>query len=365
MNIGTILDELGLDALAPGDPDRPDAGPDRPLEDEESDAEDGDDPGAPDAPDGEDGGDAESDDVEAEAESGGSGGLFGRGSNDEADGELVERLNDLEYELDEVRNYVEENEASIDGLESEQTAMAERMDQIEEHNATLLGVYDQLTEDVNPFTGDVERTAERDRAASESTYGVIPDGEDDGGATDRRGDDRDDGDDAATSHDDVRTDTAEPDADEWEFGPGTESDETDDDGAAPGTSRAEPDPEPRPAPAATPDSTPARGQSSEEGPYLTEFADTYATDVLVMEWLTMLIETAGEEGALKALDHYDRIDWVSESIRRELEIVLSGARCEGETDPRNDLSTDVHDRSFRYIARLSQQAQLAKSDYQR
>jgi len=333
MNIATILDELGLDALAPGDPDRPDAGPDGPLEDDEEEADD----------DGESTSETSSDDADSGG-SGSSGGLFGRGSNDDEDGELVERINDFEYELSEIRNDVEQNEASIEGLESAQLDIDERMEQIEEHNATLLGVYDQLTEGVNPFARDWERTEE---SAGGDGYGVIPGEDSDGAGRDEQLDRGGNGRSAAsrrTDSDDGRSD------DGADRTAGEESDAS-----------AEQEPSTTPVPETPPSGT----TRPENGPYLTEFADTYATDVLVMEWLAMLIDTAGEEGALKALDHYDRIDWVSESIRRELEVVLSGAWSEADSEPRNDLNTDVHDRSFRFIARLSQQAQLAKTEPRR
>lgn len=333
MNIGTILDELGLDALAPGDTDRPDAGPDGPLQDDEESDED-------------EGTSEEETTEESSSDDGGSsgGGLFGGRSSGDEDGELVERINDFEYELSEIRNDVEQNEASIDGLESKQLDIDERMDQIAEHNATLLGVYDQLTEGVNPFARDWEQSEER-QDTGDSTYGVIPDDGSDSPGRDEHLQ-RNGGSSSAASRGAESADSRSTDDGDDEL--------------------TSPDPEPpsRDAPSSTPvpESPPSGTTPPEHGPYLTEFADTYATDVLVMEWLAMLIDAAGEEGALKALDHYDRIDWVSESIRRELEVVLSGAWSEADAAPRNDLNTDVHDRSFRFIARLSQQAQLAKTD---
>lgn len=335
MNIGTILDELGLDALAPGDTDRPDAGPEGPLQDDEESDED------------EESSEEETTEVSSSGGGGSSGrGLFGGRSSDDENDELAERINDFEYELSEVRNDVEQNQASIDGLESEQLDINERMGQIEEHNATLLGVYDQLTEGVNPFARDWEQSAER-RDTGDSTYGVIPDDGSDSPGRDehlRRTGSRSSAASRSTESEPVRS-----------------SDDGDDE------SSADSDPLGREAPSSTPvpESPPSGTAPPENGPYLTEFADTYATDVLVMEWLAMLIDAAGEEGALKALDHYDRIDWVSESIRRELEVVLSGAWSESDAEPRNDLNTDVHDRSFRFIARLSQQAQLARTDGRR
>jgi len=334
MNIATILDELGLDALAPGDTDRPDAGPDGPLRDDEKSDEDEE--------------TSEEETTEESSDGGGSsgGGLFGSRSSGDEDDELAERINDFEYELSEIRNDVEQNEASIEGIESEQLDINERMGQIEEHNATLLGVYDQLTDGVNPFARDWEPSEER-RGTGESSYGVIPDDESDGPSRDEKLQ-RNGGSSSAASPSTASPDDRPTDADD-------ESTPTD------------PEPPSRDAPSSTPvpESSPSGTTPPENGPYLTEFADTYATDVLVMEWLAMLIDAAGEEGALKALDHYDRIDWVSESIRRELEVVLSGAWSEADAAPRNDLNTDVHDRSFRFIARLSQQAQLAKTDGRR
>ena len=310
MNLGTILDELGLDALSPGGPDDPDAGPQEPLDDERS----------------EDDGESDDETPADETDDSSSGGLFG--NSEDSSGELSDEIADLEHELDGVRNTVEQNSASIDGLESEQELVGERLDRIEEHNATLLGVYDHLTESVNPFTGDWEGEIEQPDE-SESKFGVIP------------------------SPDDDQESTETEDA----LDPERESEPQQ-------TSRQDPDPrqmeppEPEPAPPTAP-TTPS--QHDEEGPYLTRCAGTAATEVLLMEWLTMLVDKSGQEGALKALDHYDRIDWISEPVKRDLEVMLSGAHCTPDTAPRNDLNTDVHDRSFKYIARLSQQAQLEQS----
>lgn len=307
MNIGTILDELGLDALSPGGPDDPDAGPQEPLDEEEEVEE-------------------ETEDTE---QSSSSGGLFGGG--EDGTSELTDDIADLEHELDGVRNQVEQNSASIDGLESEQENVGERLDRIEEHNATLLGVYDHLTESVNPFTGDWEGDIEQPDE-SEAKFGVIPgpDDEDDSW--------------------DTETDQAEP----------TQANEDAVNREPVSEPKAEQPVRTAPDNTSTPSPRPAAG--ADDGPYLTRFAATYATEVLLMEWLTMLVDRSGQEGALKALDHYDRIDWISEPVKRDLEVMLSGAHCDPDTPPRNDLNTDVHDRSFKYIARLSQQAQLEQSE---
>ena len=83
----------------------------------------------------------------------------------------------------------------------------------------------------------------------------------------------------------------------------------------------------------------------------------------MMEWLSMLIDIAGPAGAMKALDFYERINWISPTIKRRLENALSGAHGTDDVPsrPPSDLTAEEHNRSFAHIMRLAQQQGFAQS----
>lgn len=370
MNFSDVLEELGFDALASssseGSPVEPQGGPvpadgldgrpeEGPADDEEVDAppEETRDP-PPDEP------------VE------------------DLDERVLDRLDAIDHELEEIGDQVESNEATLRSLQSDREELVDRMETIEDHNATLLGVYDRMTEGINPFAPEWDARNDLADDDSEFRYNVIeppdtelsddePSGSPDGGQTADAG---------GTSFEDLKNkrepedaagatdDEAQRDAED-RTNADDDADRADPDGSrAAGVDVGLATREDDPGSVATPEVTPVEpgpdgppGPRSPDEPYLTAMAATYATDVLLMEWLTMLIETAGPAGTLKTIDYYARINWISVPVKRQIEELLSGARRPDETPQRapSDLTAEEHNRSFTYIMRLAQQAQLARA----
>lgn len=326
----------------------------------------------------------------AEAESGTENGATGM--DDDRTDEILERLDDISYEIDQLSTDVEENQSTIRTLRNEREGLRERMDSIEENNAKMLGIYDRLTNEINPFAADWdERYDQKVSEQDGPEYGVIEPPENEMEVRreimEQRAGEESDGDDesasrapepdadGAVSFDDLKhkhddnnaesgasteeagTDRSERNDPETAMGdPQTERSSRDAELNATGVDEPAIDPA---AAGATVDTPP----QTADGPYLSALAPTVATEVLIMEWLTMLIDIAGPAGAMKALDFYERIGWISADIKRQLEDVLSGAHERGDppSRPPSDLTADEHNRSFAHIVRLAQQAQLARS----
>ena len=234
------------------------------------------------------------------------------------------QMEELRHELEELAADVDGNSVSVKALESQQEDAFERLGELEEHTARLLGVYDRLTSGINPFDEEWDKKYDQSRsdaADDEFRYNVIKPPEE----PVQRGRDHEEPEPPAAeptvSFDDIKTERE----------------------------RATEPVDEAPQPERIPDGS----------AYLPALAATYATDVLMMEWLTMLIQIAGSPGTLKALDYYENINWISKPVKHQLEDVLSGAQVPGETPARepSDLTTEEHNRSFAFIMKLAQQRQ--------
>jgi len=140
----------------------------------------------------------------------------------------------------------------------------------------------------------------------------------------------------------------------------------------------EPDPDPNPEPEPEPGHTRERrpggdpAEASGDGfeyvrkddlsssrgkPYLTELPGDYVGDLLVMEWLEFLVAESDVTDAVRAVNYYERIEWVSPEAAARLRDFLSGF---GTIDrnlvdrPGTDrLVREHHTRSLRYITQLN------------
>lgn len=259
-------------------------------------------------------------------------------------------LEEIRHEIDQIAADVESNASHIRGVQSKHEEVLERLDSIEEHNSQLLGIYDRLTAGINPFAEDWEARYDRAREnpeAADNRYNVIePPGDVDRdpvapeAATEPEPDD----DPVEAAVDDAETVGFEDIRDRRGTGEGSDPTATDD---PPGDRDA------RRVDSGGDESAVA----SDDDAYLAALSRGYATEVLLMEWLTMLIDIAGPPGALKALDYYENIGWISRPVKHQLEDLLGGARVPAETTARRpgDLTTEEHNRSFAYIMKLEQQ----------
>lgn len=94
-----------------------------------------------------------------------------------------------------------------------------------------------------------------------------------------------------------------------------------------------------------------------ERPYLERLPDRYAAEVVVLEWLDLLIDKAGFENTGNALEYYAEVGWITESVRADLREYMRGFSEVESFDPDKpgpaDLDVDDHVTSLVYIARLA------------
>lgn len=88
-----------------------------------------------------------------------------------------------------------------------------------------------------------------------------------------------------------------------------------------------------------------------EKPYLRSLPDTYAAEFVVFEWLEFLLMHSGYHGAEDALEYYESVEWITESVRADLADYLLGID-ESATNDGNELTVDDHMLSLVYVAKL-------------
>ncbi|SHH10333.1 FlaD/FlaE family flagellar protein [Halobaculum gomorrense] len=139
-------------------------------------------------------------------------------------------------------------------------------------------------------------------------------------------------------------------------------------------SEPEPEPEPTPDSTAGPTDPSRRGEGVDENggfefveeddlsdepskPYLTSLPGDYVGDLMVMEWLEFLVEESTTTDAVRAINYYERVEWIDEGVADQLKGFLSGF---GDIDrnlmdrPGTDhLELDHHTRSLKYIMQLT------------
>ena len=320
---------------------------------------------------------------------------------------------DVELEdLDEMEGSMQQNQSQLETIKGSQQDVAEQLNEVNDTVRQLLGIYDQLTADVNPFMEGPTRDADPDADG----FGVVggeepdPDSEvvdavvDGADADDEEGEDDDaeavaadatDDDAVTVGLDDLRAEYDE--AGDEEVAAGEEAAVASDDGgtvaveedAAAAAARGDDEPvdneievEPTTAEESMsqhdPEPTSQRGHlddarrdagtwredagarereggQSADAVALAGLADTYATEIIVFEWLTSLVSTAGPAATLRAIAYYEEIGWISPRVKAYLESVISGPDLDMNVDPSrdpNELTAEDHAESYEYIMKL-------------
>ncbi|QCS41366.1 FlaD/FlaE family flagellar protein [Natrinema versiforme] len=289
--------------------------------------------------------------VESEPDSGGSGGggggLFGRGASSTDE----EELDDLYYRLDELEEQLEDKSSELGTVQDSQQQVADRVEEMNDTVRQLLGVYDMLTDDVNPFTGAGEERngfgvfGEDESPPEEPTRSGV--GVADGGTKSAE---------ETVSFDDLK-DVIEDAAAQSDGDGSGETIAFDEDSDADDTTvevQATESVDESDADDADEDDGNDEGGSDVT---LETLADTYATDIIVLEWLTELVRTAGPAATLRAISYYSEIGWIDEEVRDHLEAMLSGPDLDIHVDPGttpDELTAEDHADSYTYIMKLQE-----------
>ena len=253
---------------------------------------------------------------ESEAdESDGSGGLFG-GNSSSGD----EDLDDLYYRIEELEDELEDKSSTLGSVQDSQQQVADQVEEMNDRVRQLLGVYDQVTDDVNPFTGEGE---------AQDGFGVFGeadandgnDGSTEGGFEfDEPTEPPRSGTDETVSFGDLKGMIDE--AARAEAADGGRTITFDEDDVIEGAERDDTHVEvqatenvDRPDDEAAGDEAAAETESDDPNDVtLTALADTYATDIIVFEWLTQLVRTAGSAATLRAISYYAEIGGIDEEV---------------------------------------------------
>jgi len=127
------------------------------------------------------------------------------------------------------------------------------------------------------------------------------------------------------------------------------------DGGAMEMDDPEPEPavEPEPEPAVEPEPEPEPAADGDDGkPYLSSVPEGFAEDLIVIEWLEFLVEQAGYRETSRAIDYYETIGWIDESVAEALADYLRG--FDDVDDTGSGLTIDHHTESLRYISQLDE-----------
>jgi len=347
--------------------------------------------------------------------------LDGWDDDDDLGGNGGDAASELEPRLDELENEVASISSSMGTVRSENEAINETVDEIEDNIRKLLDIYEMVTRGVNPFVDDVQGGG---GGGMEGSFGLFDDAASPDDGTDELDPDvanadpddffdddfddepaddfddelddeiEEDGADDAQAQADAQPDdeAASPEADdggdaggktfddlkseyqagdaEWEedgstgaeasLEASTAAEESADDAGVPEPDTSEPSESVEPEPELDEDDD-AADTSQESGsdrdgkPYLHAIPGGYASELLVIEWLTYLRDESGTAEALRAIRYYESIGWIGGSAAETLQQYLTGLGTGEQTDTvegETRLSIDHHTNSLRYIGRL-------------
>lgn len=268
---------------------------------------------------------------------------------DEVVDELYHRIETLEDDL-------ERKDSALGSIQDSQEQVANKVDDVDDTIRQLLGIYDQVTNDANPFTGQGEE---------EGGFGVFGeskseanDGDDGGfGLDGRRSTNANEEtvsfadlkgaiEDAANARNERESDGETLTFDERAAQSDSEEDVDDTHVEVQATERV-----------SDPSAEEREDDSAESDVTLDALADTYATDVIVFEWLTELVRTAGPAATLRAISYYHEIGWIEADVKDHLESVLSGPDLDIHVDPTaapDELTAEDHADSYTYIMKLNE-----------
>jgi Putative archaeal flagellar protein D/E len=97
--------------------------------------------------------------------------------------------------------------------------------------------------------------------------------------------------------------------------------------------------------------------TAREKPYLSTLPNDYLGDLVVMEWLEFLVKRSTVTDAARAINYYERIDWVDPAVADHLRSFLSGFgnidRNKIDRPGTDHLTREHHIHSLKYIMKLN------------
>ncbi len=265
----------------------------------------------------------------------------GGGADEEPD------VTELDVRIDELNEELDSTDASIRELRSSQEEMADSIDEMSDRVRQLVGVYDRIAAEENPFVDDPSEPDPTAGGSPMSTGGEGWSG------------------DSVIDEGHAREETPEPTT------AGAEDDVVsfDDlwDGSEESAGRAPPQEDLQAESDAAPmaeqppvaDRTASTAASAADDALLQSIPNGYAGEVLVMEWLATLMERSGPAGAFRAIDYYENVGWISPTVEQRLVDVIGGPALDVFVDPTQprEPTAEEHAVSHEYLrvmARLNE-----------
>ncbi len=248
---------------------------------------------------------------------------------------------ELSSRIDELEDDIESTNTSLSEIQNTQRETMESVDEVNETVRRLAGIYDQVAASQNPFVDGDEggSPAEDTPVVDDPPTG----GRDD--ATDAHGDES-----GAAAADSVSFDDAGSTSDTTDTGPtAADSVSFDDlDSAPDGGQNGEPD------------GGGDTGASASADEYVLEAVpEGYAAELLVMEWLSRLIQRSGPAGAFRAVEQYHDVGMISTATRDHAIEVIAGPSLDVFVDPTesDEPSVEEHRVSSAYLRALERLAE--------
>ena len=286
--------------------------------------------------------------VAVEATGGGMAATVTRERPDTDDLDDEEVVDDLYHRIESLEEELQRNDARMGSIRDAQEQVVDEVSDVNDTVRELVGIYDMLTRDVNPFVGDGEEESGfglfTEGGPEEEGFGIEAEASTSGGET--------------VSFDDLKAvveETVEPSVGEPQKIPFADEIEAETSVEADDEGGSVPQPEREGETGETDDAE----VESDEGDDVTldRLAPTYASDVIVFEWLTEMVRTAGPSATLRAISYYHEIGWIEADVRSHLEAVLSGPDLDiyvDPDDPPEELTADDHADSYEFIMKLTE-----------
>lgn len=263
---------------------------------------------------------------------------------------------ELDVRISELEDDIDSTESTVRAVQNSQEEVVDSIDQMNETVRKLTGVYDRLMTEENPFV-DSRQTGASQNGTGQASHNHAAESVDAEAAV-IGFEDLDTSDDEpvaeSTTHKSADDDDADTREAENEAAAAPEPDHD-----RPAASTATPTEDPTTTPAApgmgssTHDTASAAGEQS---PMLEILPEGYAGEVLVMEWLGELVEQSGPAGALRAMEHYEEVGWISPEVKRRLIDTIGGPSLDvfiDPTKPREPTGAEHH-ASYQHLTVLAE-----------
>lgn len=295
----------------------------------------------------------------------------------------------LEPRIDNLEDEVDRLGSTVGSVRSENEELAATVDEIEENVRKLLEIYEVVSREANPFVGEapglssgkephgVDTTAANDGLDWMSEELPVDEASDILGGMERAGGIQDTGpadSNETMTFEDLKAEyeeAAAPDSDESAEGvePHGEADSTAPKEKPSGDDfdwLAEDEPDESTGPVAPEPETakghhdpePANLSETDNGaakPYLKRLPAGYMAELVILEWVDFLRQSAEMDEVLWTIDYYQRIDWIGEPVAEQLRTVVDGLSTDtidGGPPDDGSITVEDHKRSLEFISRL-------------